>query len=100
LTSRDSEKLLTPLGYVAGVVAALIPWEVATIGIVAAGVAVIAFSAFHAFFTVGFFIVILLGLILESRMHWLLAAAGLLLLPLITSRVSGRSLELPTRRDI
>jgi hypothetical protein len=98
-TKRDPEKLLAPVGYAAGMLVALLPWEVSLLGIVTGVVALIAFRAFHAFFTVALLAIGLLGLILESRVHWLLPAMGAMVVPALVTFFTARTLELPTRAD-
>ena len=41
----------------------------------------------------------LLGLILESRVHWLLPAMGAMVVPALVTFFTARTLELPTRAD-
>lgn len=90
--------LLAPIGFVAGVVAALAPWPVAAIGIVAAAVGLFAFRQFHAFFAFGLVAVAVLGLVLGAELEWILPAAGAFALPLIAAVVTDSTLEVPTRR--
>lgn len=93
----DQGVLLAPMGYVAGVVAALTPWPVALIAIVSAALGLFAFRQFHAFFASGLIAVGLLGLALGAEVAWLAPAVGAFALPIFTGLVTGGTLELPTR---
>lgn len=93
----DTGVLLAPIGFVAGVVAALTPWPVALLGIVTATLGLFAFRQFHAFFAVGLTAVCLLGFVLGTGMMWIGPAIGALALPIAAGLVTGSTLELPTR---
>jgi hypothetical protein len=56
-TRRDRAALLAPVGFVAGLVAALVPWTASGLGLTLAVTAMLGFRQFHAFFTVGLFAV-------------------------------------------
>jgi hypothetical protein len=98
-TRRDPEAVLAPIGFVAGLVAALTPWQVAAIGVTMAVTAMLAFRRFHAFFTIGLCAVGALGFVLKAEVAWLVPALAALALPFAVSALSGRALEIPTRRD-
>ena len=93
----DTGVLLAPIGFVAGVVTALVPWAVAVIGIVTAALGLFAFRQFHAFFAFGLVAVALLGLVVEAEMAWVLPAAGVFALPVIAGLITSSTLEVPTR---
>jgi hypothetical protein len=93
----DTGVLLAPIGFVAGVVAALTPWPVALLGIVCATVGLFAFRQFYAFFAAGLAAVSVLGLVLRTGMMWIGPAIGVLALPIAIGLVTGSTLELPTR---
>lgn len=96
-TRRREEVMLAPIGFVGGVVAALVAWPVALIAFSMAIAGVFAFRQFHAFFWIGFVMVALLGFLLRSEIAWLATGLGVLALPLAATLVTGRTLELPTR---
>jgi hypothetical protein len=98
-TRRDREALLAPMGFVAGIVLALMPPAVALIGFATAVLSVFAFHRFHAFFTAGLAMVALLGVLLDTHFMWLAPAVVVLAVPLALGAITGRSLELPTRND-
>jgi len=98
-TRRDREVLLAPMGFVAGIVIALMPPAVALIGFAAAVLSLFAFHRFHAFFAVGLAMVALLGILFGTQFMWIAPAAVVLAVPLALGAITGRSLELPTRND-
>jgi hypothetical protein len=98
LTRRgDRGVLLAPIGFVAGVVAALMPWPVALLGIVSATLGLFAFRQFHAFFACGLVAVCLLGIVLGAGLMWVVPAVGVFALPIVAGLVTSSTLELPTR---
>lgn len=96
-TRRQPDVMLAPIGFVAGVVAALIPSPVTLIGFAMATAGLFAFGQFHAFFSVAFVTIALLGLALGADIAWLAPAVGVLGLPIVASFLTGSTLELPTR---
>ena len=98
-TRRDHEVLLAPMGFVGGIVLALIPLAVAVIGLATAVMSLFAFRRFHAFFTVGLAMIGLLGALLDTHFMWLAPAGLVLIVPLALGAIAGRTLELPTRND-
>jgi len=98
-TGRDHEVLLAPIGFVAGIVAALMPLPVAVIGLATAMMSLFAFRRFHAFFTVGLAMIALLGALFDTHFMWLAPAGLVLIVPLALGAIAGRTLELPTRND-
>lgn len=98
-TRRDPEVLLAPMGFVGGIVLALMPLAVALIGLGTAVMSLFAFRRFHAFFTVGLAMIALLGTLLDTRFMWLAPAGLVLIVPLALGAIAGRTLELPTRND-
>jgi hypothetical protein len=93
----DQGVLLAPMGFVAGIVIALIPWPVSVIGLITAALGLFAFRQFHAFFAFGFAAVAILGLVLGTDVMWLGPAVGAFALPIAAGLVTGSSLEMPTR---
>lgn len=94
---RDQESLLAPIGFVAGLVAALAPWYVGVVSVAVAGIGIFGFRSFQAFFPMGFAIVCFLGAVLERSTPWLIPAAAVLAVPIVVGFFSGRSLDLPVR---
>lgn len=99
LTRRERDAFLAPIGFVAGIVAALTPWAVAGIGVTMALTGMFAFRQFHAFFGVGLTAVAALGFALNAGPMWLIPSIAVLGLPGLLAGVSGRALEIPTRND-
>lgn len=93
----DRDVLLAPMGYVAGVVAALAPLPVAAIGIVTAALGLFALRQFYAYFVFGLAAVALLGFVLDAGLIWIAPAIGAFALPLFAVLITGSTLELPTR---
>ncbi len=89
--------LLAPIGYVAGVVAALTPWPVALLATATAGLGLFAFRQFHAFFAFGLVGVSVIGFVLCDDVVWVAPAVGAFALPIIAGLVTGSTLEIPTR---
>ena len=94
---EDVTVLLAPLGYVAGVVAALTTWPVALFGLTIGLIGLFAFRQFHAFFSSACVAVFLLGFALGGDPMGFGPATGALALPVAAALVCGRTLELPTR---
>ena len=93
----DKGVLLAPIGYVGGVVAALMPWSVALLGLITAGLGLFAFRQFHVFFLFGLAAVAVLGFVLGAREMWIGPAVGAFALPIVAGLVTSSTLELPTR---
>lgn len=89
--------MLAPLGYVAGVVVALMPWSVSLPVLVLAALGLFGLRQFHAFFSFGLAAVLLLGVVFRAEFAWIAPAAGALALPIVAGFLAGSSLELPTR---
>lgn len=98
-TRRDRTALLAPVGFVAGMVVALVPWTVSLLGLTLATTAMLGFRQYHAFFTVGLFTVCGLGFAFRAEVPWLIPAVVVLALPIMASVATGRSLELPVRNS-
>lgn len=96
-TRRKADVMLAPIGFVSGLIAGLLPWPAALVGILMGTVGLFAFRQFHAFFSLGLASLALIGFVLQNRLPLLFCALGALLLPLLASFMTGRSLELPTR---
>lgn len=97
LTWRESDTLLAPIGFMGGLMLALLPLSVALPAIVLGALAMLAFHNFNLFFGVGTLVVVSLGLVLQIQ-PWRYALGGLaMLLPLLLTMVTRRTLELPTR---
>jgi hypothetical protein len=97
-TRRDREMLLAPLGFVAGLAAALLPWTVALPGVVLAAVALFGLRHFQAFFGVGAAVFASLGPALRVEAAWFVPAASAFVVPIIVAFLAGRTLAVPTRR--
>jgi hypothetical protein len=98
LTRRaDRGILLAPIGFVCGIAAALTPWPVALIGVVAAFLGLFAFRQFHAFFGFGLIAIALLGFVLDASAMWIVPAVGVFALPLVAGLLTNCTLELPVR---
>lgn len=91
--------LLAPVGFLTGVIAAVVPWPVALITVVAGFLGLCAFRHFHAFFGFGALALPLLGLAWGTAPFRLIAAAGVLILPLAIAFLTGSTLQLPARDD-
>ena len=98
-TRRDDEALLAPIGFLAGAVALLLPLPVALISYAMAIAAIFGLRAFAAFFIAAMIMIPLLGVPFRGNLIWLGIAAIVMGLPVLTSVVSGRTLELPTLSD-
>lgn len=96
-TRRDSNSLLAPIGYVAGMVAALVPWAAAAVGMTVALMGMFAFRSFHAFFSMGLLGVGFCGIVMERSILWLIPSLAVLAMPTGLGFFSGRLLEVPTR---
>lgn len=94
----DRGVLLAPLGFVAGVALALMPWPVALIGVVTGLLGLFGFRQFYAYFAFGGIAIGVLGFILAAPGIWIVPAAGVFLLPVITGVVADCTLELPARK--
>jgi hypothetical protein len=97
-TRRDRTVLLAPMGFVAGVVVALVPWHVAALGLTIAVTAMLAFRQFQVFFIAGFLTIGVLGFVLKAEIPWLLSALAMLALPIAASVAMERTLEIPAWR--
>lgn len=93
----DTGLLLAPVGFVAGIVAALTPSPVAVLGIVTATLGLFAFRQFRAFVAFGLVAVCLLGIVPGTGMMWIGPAVGVLSLPIVANLVTGSTLEVPAR---
>lgn len=96
-TRREEHVLLAPVGFVAGVVTALLPWPVAAIGLAMGATGLFGFREFHAFFAVALAAVGVIGFALDAPACWLIPAVGLLGLPVAAGLLTGSTLEFPTR---
>jgi hypothetical protein len=94
---RDREALLAPMGFVAGMVVALMPLPLALIGLAMATMSVFAFRKFDAFFAVGLAMIALLGFLFQTSFIWIAPAVGVLGLPILLGGLTARALEMPTR---
>ena len=96
LTRRgDGEALLAPMGFVAGMIAALAHWQVASIGLAVAVVGVFGFRDFNGFFVLGLPAVIGLAFALEPHPAWIVFVIGPLVLPVVLAFLMQRHLEIP-----
>lgn len=95
----DHHSLLAPIGFVAGVAAALVPWPVAAIGVTAALIGLFAFRQFSAYFVCGPIAVVVIGYVLDARMMFVFLAACGFVMPIATEFITGKHLEIPTRNS-
>lgn len=95
----DRGVLLAPLGFVAGVVLALMPWPVALIGVVTGLLGLFGFRQFYAYFAFGGVAIGVLGFVLAAPGIWIVPAAGVFLLPVVTGVVADCTLEVPARKS-
>lgn len=98
ITRRGEDAVLAPIGFLVGLIAALLPWSVVLIGSAMGIAALFAFRRFHAFFTVGPITIGLLGFFFGIEPLWLIPAVVLLGAPCILALLTGRLMELPARR--
>jgi len=89
--------LLAPIGFAAGMVAALTPWSLGLPALIAAAVGLFGFRQFGAFFWCGALALPLLGVAVGVEIFWVVPAAVALALPGFAAWVSGSTLELPVR---
>jgi hypothetical protein len=89
--------MLAPMGFVAGVVVALLPWSVSLPVLVLAALGLFGLRQFHAFFSFGLAALVLFGVVFRAEFAWLALAAGALALPIVAGFLAGSSMELPTR---
>ena len=95
----DRDVMLAPIGFVCGLVVALVPWPVSLIGIVTAALGLFAFRQFHAFFAFGLVAICLLGLVLDAEMMWIGPGIGVFALPVVVGLITNSTLELPARNS-
>lgn len=97
---RDRDSLLAPIGFVAGIVAALAPWLVVGVGVAIALMGMFAFRSFHSFFAMGLVIVGFFGVVIEQSTVWLIPSLTVFAVPACVGFFSGRSLDLPARNSL
>lgn len=98
-TGREEGALLAPVGYMAGMLFALLPWPMATVGLVSGITGLFAFRQLHGFFGFTAAVVGLVGLLFEYSPMWLIPAVLLLFVPVFAGLLTGRSLEMPLPAD-
>jgi hypothetical protein len=98
VTRREKDALLAPLGFVAGLAAALVPWHVALLALASAIAALFAFRNFPVFFVAGAAVVGGLGFAFHADSAWIVPTATLLVLPVVVAFLTGTTLEIPTHR--
>lgn len=98
-TSREEGALLAPVGYAAGVLFVLLPWPLAAVGLVGGVTSLFAFRQLNAFFGFTAVVVGFVGLLFKISAIWLIPAVGLLLIPVVASLLTGRTLEMPLPAD-
>jgi hypothetical protein len=99
-TRREQNVLLAPVGFLVGVVAALVPWPVSVIAFAMAAAALFALRHFSAFFSIAAAMVAIVGLLLDAGAPWIMPAMAALVLPVVVGFLAGSTLELPTCDDI
>lgn len=98
-TLKESDVLLSPTGYVVGVLFALVPWPVAGVALISGTTCMFAFRQFMPFFAIAGIVTAVIGVLFETPVIWLLPAVGLAFVPVVASLVTGRTLEIPVRED-
>lgn len=98
-TRREEDALLAPIGYVVGLMFAIVPWPVALVGLIAGITSLFAFRQLQGFFGMAAVVVVAIGLLLEAPVIWMLPIVGVLLVPVIAGLTTGRTLEMPVPRD-
>ncbi len=94
-TRRDTEALFAPLGYTGGIVFVLLPPEVAVLVIALAGVCLMAFRHWGAFFFFGALGSGVIGYMVLRVDYWMVASVILMIEPLMISLLVRRELLLP-----
>lgn len=95
----DHGVLLAPIGFASGVSAALTPWAVAVIAVATALLGLFGFRQFYAYFVFGGIATGVLGSILNVAPIWVVPAACVFLLPVVTGVLTNSTLELPARNS-
>jgi hypothetical protein len=98
-TLKEPDVLLSPTGYVVGVLFALVPWPVAGVALIAGITCLFAFRQFMPFFAMVAMVAAAIGVLFETPVIWVLPAVGLVFVPVVASLVTGRTLEIPVRED-
>lgn len=98
-TRRDVGVLLAPVGFVCGVVVALVPGYSPFFGLACAFIGMTAFRQFYAFFAIGVFALPLFGVLLGAAPAMIGAAALMFLFPLLTGMLTNSVLEMPTHYE-
>lgn len=94
-TRREVDAILAPMGYLTGVLFAMVSWPVALIALIAGITGMYAFRQFHAYLGLVAVVVTPVGLLLETPIIWLIPMVCLLLIPVLASLMTGRTLEVP-----
>lgn len=97
-TRRDHGVVLAPIGFIAGVVIALVPGFAPVFGVILAMVAMFGFRQFYAFFAVGVVVMPVLGFVFEATPGLVGAASLMFLVPLLVGMLSNSLLEVPWHR--
>lgn len=98
-THREEGALLAPVGYMVGLLFALLPWPMAAVGIVSGVTGLFAFRQLHGFFGFTGAVIGLVGLLFRHSPMWLIPAVGLLFVPVFAGLLTGRTLEMPLPAD-
>ncbi len=98
-TGREEGALLAPVGYMIGLLFALLPWPMAAVGIVSGVTGLFAFRLLPGFFGFTGAVVGLVGLLFKFPPMWLIPAVGLLFVPVFAGLLTGRTLESPLPAD-
>lgn len=98
LTRREPDVQLAPIGFVGGIVAALLPWPAAVLSLVLAIAALFALRSYFAFFVTGLIAVPILGVVLKADMPSLIPAILVLGLPVLLCLTRGATMEIPAHK--
>jgi hypothetical protein len=96
-TRRHEDKFLAPMGYLSGLLFALLPLPIALLATVLATASMIAFRTWTVFFLFGALGAAAFGYLMLQSNLWVAGATLLMLEPPLISLVLGRTLVLPVR---
>lgn len=92
------DAFFAPIGFVAGVICALLPPQVAVLVVASSIAYMMAFRGWASFFVCGAATTAIFGYMILKRDFWMIGSVGVMATPLILSFFTGRRLFLPTRR--
>jgi len=95
LSRRDHGVVLAPIGFVSGVVVAIVPGVAPFICLAIALLAMFGFRQFYAFFAIGVIALPLLGFVFASSFGLIAAALPMFFVPLMVGMLTHSSFEIP-----